>query len=107
MELRLSNAAAIALIVVVAHVWAGFLAELSSAARFGPPHCGTPFVNLFLQMLFATAASSLVGLWVWWCYRRSFATSPAGFRFLARLPATILAALLLAFWGMLAFMALT
>jgi hypothetical protein len=106
MELRLSNAAAIALIVMAAHAWAGFLAELSSAAR-APMHCGTPFVKLFLQMLFATVASSLVGLWVWWCYRRSGATSPAGLRFLARLPATILAALLLAFWGMLAFMALT
>ena len=106
MELRLSNAAAIALIAMVAHVWAGFLAELSFAARFGPPHCGTPFVNFFLLMLFATVASSLVGAWVWWCYRRSCATSPAGLRFLARLPITILAAMILAYWGMLAFIAL-
>ena len=90
---------------MAAHTWAGFLAELSSAARVAV-HCGTPFVNLLLQMLLLTVASVLVGLWSLCSYRCGGGSLTDGSRFSARLPVTILAALILAYWGVIAFMAL-
>jgi hypothetical protein len=103
-ELQVTSVGAVFLVAIGARLWTALLSQLAGDARC-PGHCGTPYVNLFIGMVFLTAVSALAVAWTLYLHHCHREELTARFRFLSRLPLTILAGLVLAYWGFFAFAA--
>lgn len=103
-ELQVTSVGAVFLVAIGTRLWTALLSELVGAAR-GPSHCGTPYVNWFIGMVFLTVVSALTVSWTLFLNHCHQAELTARFRFLTRFPPTILAGLVLAYWAFTAFAA--